>query len=99
MVASGETLALTSRTRISELESRIEELKAAREATRAELRTCETDYDFAERKVAHAVMTVLATGAPALIKAAEAARAEFEGAAAVCRFVRWGVSDSIRQPD
>jgi len=61
------------------------------------LAECERDLDFKTRKVSDCVGVVLATAAPQLIKATEAAKKQFEALATICRFLRSSLSSECRR--
>ena len=67
----------------ADAESAVTSYRAARDLCRAAAAECDRAGEFAARRVADAVLAVLATAAAKLIDQAEAARREFEGKAAV----------------
>jgi hypothetical protein len=83
--------------RATEIEAEIAATKEARELCRGALREAERALDFAEHKVADAIGTVLAGAAAQLIKACEAAKADFTARAATPRFIRSALSDQCRR--
>jgi hypothetical protein len=64
---------------------------------RESLRESESDLWFKERRVVAAIGAVMGGSASKLVTEAEAARREFEGQVAVCRFLRSSVTDDLRQ--
>jgi hypothetical protein len=75
----------------------IEALQSAKELTQAAWREAAWDCDLAERRAKTAVLSVLAVGAPGLLKEAAAAKERFIGLTSILRFLQWGASDSLRQ--
>ncbi len=99
IVAGGSAVLerVNGRQREGEIEEEIVALKEARDLCKGALAEAEASLEFKKRRVAEAVGAVIAGAAPQLIAATEAAKRDFDGRAAVLKFIHSSLGEAHRR--